>query len=644
MDCLLSPKFYGKHKFLVHNSYSELSECAATCDLCKFLRRECWFLPYSSRYLFDDPDFEHSDGEISIILRKTTPMAPVYRVDAQYQLWIGFSHGAPKQISHWRREDEILNENRGFEQLLEWPRRWLATCRTEHKTCSLQVTGYPTFLPTRLLDVGLPDQESIRLVHSKELEGNQPTEYVTLSYCWGKVNDAVCTTKDNIPERLRAIPTSSLPRTLQDAVVFTRALGVRYLWIDALCIIQTQHAENEDWQRELPNMGKIYKHSLLTLAASSAQDSSVGIFNYRKCTGWPARDYSIPVPNHSDDTDDKVDALFLAATLPHWDTIVESSPLSRRGWVLQERMLASRTLFWTADGLFWQCGELDTSEYNHLERPSIWRYTKLPTLVKKIKRSKQEDKWASQREGWMEVLEAFSKKTLTVATDRLPALAGLGTEIAILTGTEYVMGVFKHNLVQELAWTTGFDSPQQCSSGPPAARIPGVPSWSWASTNQALTFRVLGCYRLEELFYKAYFDNQRLCGRGRLGTVSVKKASKPLEARPDTVYYPTFEPIRPRMVDQTHTHDHADELAVFDTLEDALPSDSGSIRCLQWASWQGWRNRFCDLKGNEHWYVVTSALIVSPVHEKMNVYRRVGWLEVVDAKFFEDELRDITLV
>jgi len=96
-------------------------------------------------------------------------------------------------------------------------------------------------------------------------------------------------------------------------------------------------------------MGKIYQHSLCTIAASGAEHSGVGCYYRREAARWPVENYFLTDVNRGPGNDNPV---ILEAILPNWNIAVENSALAKRGWVLQERMLASRTLFWTEDGLF----------------------------------------------------------------------------------------------------------------------------------------------------------------------------------------------------------------------------------------------------------------------------------------------------
>ncbi|KAE8309242.1 hypothetical protein BDV41DRAFT_567522 [Aspergillus transmontanensis] len=117
------------------------------------------------------------------------------------------------------------------------------------------------YLPTRLICVG-DEQIGPRLVVSKthppflmEHEEWNSHRYIALSYCWGSRTEAeqqLKTTRDSLRRHMQGIPIEALPQTLLDALLVCRALGVQYLWVDALCIIQ---GDKSDWERESANMG-----------------------------------------------------------------------------------------------------------------------------------------------------------------------------------------------------------------------------------------------------------------------------------------------------------------------------------------------------------------------------------------------------
>lgn len=82
--------------------------------------------------------------------------------------------------------------------------------------------------------------------------------YVTLSHCWGQTDSihSIQTERHNLRDHKKVIKFLSLPKTFQDAVTLCRELGIKYLWIDSLCIIQNDEA---DWVTESAKMGSIYE-------------------------------------------------------------------------------------------------------------------------------------------------------------------------------------------------------------------------------------------------------------------------------------------------------------------------------------------------------------------------------------------------
>jgi hypothetical protein len=115
-------------------------------------------------------------------------------------------------------------------------------------------------------------QADIRLVETTGEIGR----YNCLSYCWGQ-GMTLKTTQETLDLHKARIPWQSLPKTFQDAIEFTRRLGVRYIWIDSLCIIQH---DKEDWERESAKMYEVYRKSYLTLAATSSANAEGGCFTH----------------------------------------------------------------------------------------------------------------------------------------------------------------------------------------------------------------------------------------------------------------------------------------------------------------------------------------------------------------------------
>lgn len=147
-------------------------------------------------------------------------------------------------------------------------RGWLDRCAREHRTCTNADLEHE--LPTRLLDVGT-SQIAPFLVISNGRSGT----WVALSHCGGR-QPRVKTTKHNLDAHREGtgIGMDELPPIFRDAFNITRQLNIRYLWIDALCIVQDDEG---DWEREAKRMNYIYNNATVTIAAEASSDSTIGI-------------------------------------------------------------------------------------------------------------------------------------------------------------------------------------------------------------------------------------------------------------------------------------------------------------------------------------------------------------------------------
>ena len=153
---------------------------------------------------------------------------------------------------------------------------WLHDCLANHKLCN-RIANADFAPPTRVIDVGLQEEKLLpRLYLSSSKDLNM--KYIAFSHCWGMTKPAILK-RHMLRTMIRGIEWSRLPKTFQDAMVITRRLGFRYLWIDSLCIMQDSH---EDWSKESGNMQNVYVNCVLTIAASWGRDSGTGLFVERK--------------------------------------------------------------------------------------------------------------------------------------------------------------------------------------------------------------------------------------------------------------------------------------------------------------------------------------------------------------------------
>jgi hypothetical protein len=121
------------------------------------------------------------------------------------------------------------------------PREWLSTCLREHNPVCLSSLISSGFMPTRLIDIGLPAGLEPCLRDSRDHKISD-SKYIALSHRWGTPDkdtfESMTTTTRSLAARLLCIPLSSLPKSFQEAIIVCYYLGVQYLWIDSLCILQ----------------------------------------------------------------------------------------------------------------------------------------------------------------------------------------------------------------------------------------------------------------------------------------------------------------------------------------------------------------------------------------------------------------------
>lgn len=226
-------------------------------------------------------------------------------------------------------------------------REWLRAC-DEDCECYKNHTQQ-RLLPTRVLDVG-NQKDQKPLLH--ETADGEEGRYIALSHRWGNPTETekakFCTYACNIEERRRGIDFNSLPKTFRDAMTVARELGVRYLWIDSMCIIQPHEncpCESTDWVVESMKMEQYYSSAYCTVAADSAEGSNDGLFQTRRDRRC------VRLPNQEDP------AVYLCEVIDDFDRDVDKGVLNQRGWVFQERALSCRTIHYTKTQTYWECGK-----------------------------------------------------------------------------------------------------------------------------------------------------------------------------------------------------------------------------------------------------------------------------------------------
>lgn len=336
----------------------------------------------------------------------------------------------------------------GSPESLDLVTGWLNHCAKTHESCS----GAETPLPTRLLDVGGAAEDPIKLV---EPEAGATGKFASLSYCWGS-SLTVLTTQSSRQAHLYGIDLAGLPKTFHDAIRVTRHLGLRYLWIDSLCILQDDEV---DWARESARMLDIFSNAYLVIAANHASDASEGCFHDR-----PPR--VITVANIPSIGKVNLQSVAISDEISWGGFSFDEEPLGKRAWALQERVLARRTIHYSCRQMYFECNHGIVSEDGCR---AANRYCDISAIRQKQESTK------GIRETWNSILWSYGERNLSKRTDRYPALSGIARLCGNALGEDYIGGLWSGRLVQDLAWQGLGDKKHEL-----ATEYVG-PSWSWSS-------------------------------------------------------------------------------------------------------------------------------------------------------------------
>lgn len=452
---------------------------------------------------------------------------------------------------------------------------------------SKQLTG---LRPERLIYVGNASGcNEVRLIETGRLK-LKTVQYTTLSHCWGNSKPAI-TTKETLRERMISISVSALPKTFREAIEITRHLGIEYLWIDSLCIIQDCP---EDWRTESSKMGKIYAHCSLTICAAGARDSHGGCFVER-----PA----MPAIQVLSD----VYVSEYIETIPFWSP----EAVDTRAWCLQELALSPRVLMCGSRMMGWRCEEKTIIEQGQLpESPSKYGLR----VNSKI-----------STQNWNDVVANYSHRNLSQSRDKLIAISGLARKFANESTGQYLAGLWKRTLLTDLFWRVDI---QVETSLPKISRPTSyrAPSWSWASLDGPVMFTrktrfdwdnlaslveanvVLGA---EDPFGEVVGGLLRI--RGPLALVTCRNTNSKV--------YPACFPLSSDSIQEEDSHNHC--ASCWFDLRDEMDWSKTSVFCLR--------------------ITQTHGLVLLPVGDSGENFRRVGIANWVLGSWWKLDCPDIEI-
>ncbi|KAF3004449.1 hypothetical protein E8E14_002464 [Neopestalotiopsis sp. 37M] len=337
-------------------------------------------------------------------------------------------------------------------------------------------------------------------------------KYTTLSHCWGGEGSPAIlkltpAEKDNFTNREHGISWSGLSKNFQEAIQVTRQLGVRYIWIDALCIVQ---GPGGDFDQEGQLMHRVYRNSFCNLTASDSRDGSGGLFRSRKM------ETLIPTSIETSDASLFGRSSWLILPSDLWDDHLLGQPLYERGWVFQERILSPRMLHFTEDQVFWDCASMSACEILPDGLPSYldvtaaserhWRARLQITEEGRVPTGPADD---SLERFWKSAVRSYTACKLKVNTDRMTAIWSVAKLVRDEMRRDYEVqdygaGLWSSRLYAQLAWRV---------MNPAEAKRPDelkkYPSWSWASLIGEIETQDRGPDK--RLYHVVGHDGQPLC-------------------------------------------------------------------------------------------------------------------------------------
>ncbi|KAF8910095.1 heterokaryon incompatibility protein-domain-containing protein [Gymnopilus junonius] len=306
-------------------------------------------------------------------------------------------------------------------------------------------------LPDRVIDCSNIQRPELVITN------NVPGVYATLSYVWGR-NQYLVSTARNVDFFVKdAFDIKLFPPTIQHVLISAHNWGMRYLWINALCILQDSA---DDKGRQISQMHKIYTNAHFAIIAACANGVDEGFLQDR-----PAR-----IPSEMIGYD---------VTQMYHD---EMEPVNYRGWCLQERVLSKRSFIFAADTIKYYCQTEPVNIGDALCEPSTG--PRLPEAFSSASAqdlSPEELMWA--RRSWLFMIWEYSRRSLSRPDeDKLNALAGIAEQYHhILRRSRYHAGLWEHTFLEDLVWQN-IGAP---TTGPPErSKVYRAPSWSWASVDR----------------------------------------------------------------------------------------------------------------------------------------------------------------
>jgi hypothetical protein len=454
---------------LVHNSFNELEYCAKKCQICRVFRQSLLL----EAVTFDEMNhIRKTEGKVTVHWEETTDTdgkPGVFlrvKVEDAPEFTGTVDCNSRNEVPHL-----ALRSNGRDSAVIEQAKEWLNICRKTHiGLCdNLKFNSDNPLLLIKILS-----SDTIQLCKKP----SEACEYVALSYCWGDRPDLPRAEKDeidrgktttvNLHERFSEFSTRSLPTTVRDALYIVNGMGIRYAWIDTLCVIQ-------DTREGLDEMHKVYSNALFTLCACATTKATAKLLDEREA--WTERTESC-----------RLGGQWLTTPDMSLNRLRLKSPLAERAWTLQEERLSPRMLYVSSSRVYWSCASGHEVEVKPMfeEKPNKLKRPVYAASDRDIQMPASQEFLLSCRGGegnlypfWADIVKSYAMRDMSQSKDRLNALSGLAAKyLSANILDEYLAGIWAMNLPEGLAWKVKRAVEIDGEKSDP--KTSEWPSWSWA--------------------------------------------------------------------------------------------------------------------------------------------------------------------
>ena len=283
---------------------------------------------------------------------------------------------------------------------------------------------------------------------SKRERTLRAADFVALSYVWGPPipKAPYITTLENIlihrnPDGL-ARCLDLLPQAVRDAIDLVRRLGFRYLWVDALCIVQNSE---RSWKLNASVMDLIYSNAILTICAADGANSKTGLEAY-KATSIAKDQHPTSSAKYQNTAVCAPGVRLMVSHLA--ETSIRNSAWNSRAWTFQERLLSRRCLIFAEGRVFFQCRATTMSEDIVAEPEGAgWSLDLVQAPPRMLRELDTRSFWV-----YTNCVYLYSSRALTKQKDILAAFNGVSNRISKVMKAPFIFGLPSSHFDLALLW------------------------------------------------------------------------------------------------------------------------------------------------------------------------------------------------